>query len=46
MMAEDKKGIRYEAGRIYLTREVERKIFFFLTLIMLLGGAMFKAGLL
>ena len=45
-MEENKKNIRYEKGRIYMTREAERKLFFFLTVIMLAAGVMFKAGLL
>jgi hypothetical protein len=45
-MKENEKWIRYEKGKVYFTRELERKIFFFLTLIMLSAGVMFKIGLL
>ena len=40
-----KKSIRYGNGRIYFTREMERKFFFILTLIMLLAGAVSASGL-
>lgn len=43
-MKDDPKEIRYEHGRFYFTRSVERKLFFFLTLAMLVAGVMFKAG--
>ena len=39
------KGIHWEKGRVYFTRVMERKIFFFLTVIMLAAGVAFKAGL-
>ena len=45
-MKTDPKTIRYEKGRIYFSRQAERKMFFFLTLVMLAAGLMFKAGLL
>ena len=39
------KIIQYENGKIYFSREVERKFFFILTLIMLFAGLLVKIGL-
>lgn len=40
-----KKRVIYENGKVYFSREAERKIFFALTLIMLLTGILSKLGL-
>ena len=40
-----KKTIQYKNGKIYFSREMERKFFFILTVIMLLLGIFAKAGL-
>lgn len=42
---EQKKILRHEKGKIYFSKETERKIFFFLTLLMLLCGILAKTGL-
>lgn len=42
---EQKKILLHDKGKIYFSKETERKIFFFLTLIMLLTGVLVKAGL-
>lgn len=42
---EPKKGVIHANGVTYLDRETERKIFFVLTLIMLLLGVLAKLGL-
>jgi hypothetical protein len=42
---EKKAPVVYRDGRIYLTREFERKLFFVLTVIMMLWGALTKIGL-
>ncbi|MCK5097035.1 MAG: hypothetical protein KAR45_02990 [Desulfobacteraceae bacterium] len=42
---EKKKSVCYHEGRIYFTKEAERKIFFFLTIFMLTLGVMSFAGL-
>jgi hypothetical protein len=39
------KVIRYKNGKIYFSRETERKFFFILTVIMLLMGLFAKVGL-
>ena len=40
-----KQRIRFENGKIYFTREMERKFFFILTMIMLLAGGVSASGL-
>ena len=42
---EQKKVIRYKNGKMYFSRETERKFFFILTVIMLLLGLFAKVGL-
>ncbi len=42
----DKRRLRIEDGRIYFSRDAERKFFFSLTVIMLLLGILFKLGVL
>jgi len=37
--------IQYKSGKTYFSRQVERKFFFILTIIMLLLGLLAKAGL-
>ena len=37
---------RYENGRVWFTREAERRFYFILTVIMLAIGILYKAGLL
>ncbi len=44
-MDEQKKTLRYGNGKIYFTRETEKKIYFALTIIMLVLGILAKAGL-
>ena len=44
-MDEQKKTLLHENGKIYFTRETERKFYFVLTIIMLLLGILAKAGL-
>lgn len=41
---QDNKKLHLKEGRIYFSKETERKFFFVLTLIMLLLGACFKLG--
>lgn len=43
---EAKKPIHYDKGRIYLTRRMERKFFFVLTLVMMGIGILYKLGIL
>ncbi|MGD9876687.1 hypothetical protein [Desulfococcus sp.] len=38
------KAVRHEAGVTYFTREAERRLFFFLTIIMLILGIIYKIG--
>jgi hypothetical protein len=38
------KAVRHEAGVTYFTREAERRLFFFLTIIMLILGIVYKIG--
>jgi len=42
---ESQKMIQYKSGKTYFSRQVERKFFFILTIIMLLLGLLAKAGL-
>lgn len=42
---EENKEILYENGRIYYRGSTERKIYFFLTLLMLILGIFYKTGL-
>ena len=39
------KVIQYKKGKIYFSKKTERKFFFILTVILLLMGLFFKAGL-
>jgi len=43
-LEEPNKPIQYHRGRVYYTRRVERKVFFVLTLIMLIAGVLYKLG--
>ena len=38
------KAVRHEAGVTYFTREAERRVFFFLTIVMLVLGIVYKIG--
>jgi hypothetical protein len=38
------KMLRYEDGRLYFSKDTERRFFFALTVMMLLVGACFKLG--
>lgn len=40
-----KKLIQYKDGKIYFNREMERKFYFILTILMLLLGLLAKVGL-
>jgi len=40
------KLLRFEDGRFYFSKDTERKVFFTLTVIMLVIGACFKLGVL
>ena len=42
----DKKRLYFQDGRMYFSKDMERNIFFLLTVIMLLLGAFFKLGVL
>jgi hypothetical protein len=44
MEQQGQKKLRFENGRIYFSRAAERKLFFGLTLIMLLLGILFQLG--
>ena len=44
-MDEQKKLLLYENGKIYFTRETERKFYFVLMIIMAILGILAKAGL-
>ena len=44
-MDKQKKALLHEKGKIYFTRETERKFYFGLTIIMLLFGILAKVGL-
>jgi hypothetical protein len=41
---QDKRILCFENGRIYFSKDTERKFFFALTVIMLVIGACFKLG--
>jgi hypothetical protein len=41
---QDNRMFHFEDGRLYFSRDAERKFFFALTIIMLLLGAGFKLG--
>ena len=43
--AAEKKILHYESGKIYFSRESERKLFFVLTMIMLAAGILTRMGL-
>ena len=36
--------VRFRRGRIWYTKEIERRVFFLLTLIMLVAGILYKLG--
>jgi len=38
------KRVQYKNGKVYFSRETERKFFFILTIVMLLLGLIAKAG--
>ena len=40
----EESAVKYEDGRIYFTKQTERKIFFALTVFMLVMGIFYKAG--
>ena len=42
----NKNGLRIENGRIYFSRDSERKFYFILSLILFLAGLCFKTGVL
>ena len=44
-MDKQKKTLLHEKGKIYFTRETEKKFYFGLTIIMLLSGILAKIGL-
>jgi len=39
------KALIYKHGRIYFTKEGERRFYFFLTLVMLISGILYKIGI-
>ncbi len=39
------KPLIFENGKIYFSKETERKFYFLLTLIMLIAGILYKVGL-
>ncbi|BBO80395.1 hypothetical protein [Desulfosarcina ovata] len=39
-----KFGLCYQDGRVWFTREAERRFYFILTLIMLVTGILYKIG--
>ena len=41
---QEKQMLHFESGRLYFSKDTERKFFFALTIIMLLLGAGFKLG--
>ena len=43
---QDTEMLHFEDGRLYFSKDTERKFFFVLTIIMLLLGAGFKLGVL
>ena len=43
---QDGRKLHFENGRIYCSKDTERKFFFILTIIMFLLGACFKLGVL
>ncbi len=44
-VAEKPKPFVYEDGRLYFTRQGERFVFFVMTVIMLIFGLLYKAGI-
>jgi hypothetical protein len=42
---ETKKILLHEGGKIYFSKETERKLFFILTIVMLIAGICSKIGL-
>ena len=43
--SDPEKNIRYEYGKIYFTKETEKRFYFFFTVILLLAAALSKAGI-
>jgi len=41
----ENKPLIFENGKIYFSKETERKFYFLLTLIMLIAGILYKVGL-
>ncbi len=41
---EKKSHFIYKDGKLHFSKELERKVFFFMTIIMLLAGLFVKAG--
>lgn len=39
------KAVAFQSGRLYFTRSLERKLFFFMTLFMLMAGILMKLGI-
>ncbi|UCE54440.1 MAG: hypothetical protein JSV31_03070 [Desulfobacterales bacterium] len=44
-LAEHRRVLKYENGKVYFSAKAERKLFFVLTLAMLLYGALAKLGI-
>ncbi len=44
-ISEKKRGICFHEGKLYFTKQVERKIFFFLTIVMLILGIASYTGI-
>lgn len=44
-ISEGKKALSYDNGKIYFSRQTERKFYFVLTMIVLISGIIFKSGL-
>jgi hypothetical protein len=40
------KPLRFENGRMYINRDAERKFYFFLTVVILVAGLLYKLGIL
>ena len=44
-LKKENKPLIFENGKIYFSKENERRFYFLLTLIMLLAGVLYKVGL-
>ncbi|MEA3231340.1 MAG: hypothetical protein U9Q05_06260 [Thermodesulfobacteriota bacterium] len=44
-LKKENKPLIFENGKVYFSKETERKFYFLLTLIMLLAGILYKVGL-